>query len=290
MSEEDGENYLIMDNLRMEKELRERSYDFNQLIKLQIIFLRVAYFFPPSRQWNRRIRSVLLQLFVFVFGLLSLTFLLMTKFPSSSSSDQNLTGMTTSSEINFSLDAKSVVVLESRSAGYEEVKSKNLLPWDLIVEPNRANIVSISKFFFNRVDVNVHAEDYHIVWSIGDEEYYGPSFQLELSDVGVRKGGVKIFRKVANDVATSSDMELLFSKDITVAVKYVRREIRSLTEADRNKFLKALRIMYSTTQEDGNKRYGSSFLSAETILLTHLTSAGENTSLSGLGITSFNHV
>ncbi len=46
MSEEDGENFLIMDNLRMEKELRERSFDFNQLIKLQIIFLRVAYFFP----------------------------------------------------------------------------------------------------------------------------------------------------------------------------------------------------------------------------------------------------
>ena len=220
---------------------------------------------------------MLIQLFVFLFGFISLTFLITSKFSPFNkvfTSDQKLTDMATSSEINFSLDTKSFVVLESRSVGYEEVKSKNLLPWDLIVEPNRANTVRIAKFVFNRVDMNVHTEDFKVIWSIGGEEYYGPSFQLELSSVGAMKGGIKIFRKAANDAASSSDMELLYSQDITVAVKYVRREIRSLTEADRSKFLKALRIMYTTSQEDGNQRYGSSFLSAETILLTHLTSAG----------------
>ena len=236
---------------------------------------------------------MLLQVFVFLFGFVSLTFLITSKFSSSNkdfTSNQKLTDMTTSSEINFSLDAQSFVVLESRSNGYEEVKSKNLLPWDLIVEPNRANTVRIAKFVSNHMDVDVHTEDFKVVWSIGQEEYYGPSFQLELSTVGTVKGGVKIFRKVAQDAASSSDMELLYSQDITVAVKYVRREIRSLTEADRSKFFKALRIMYTTSQEDGSQRYGSSFLSAETILLTHLTSAGMYGRLRSLGVSSCIHV
>eukprot|EP01035_Chromulina_nebulosa_P061298 gene61298-83840_t len=59
-----------------------------------------------------------------------------------------------------------------------------------------------------------------------------------------------------------------------MAVKYVRREIRTLTEEDRNKFFNALRLIFSYNDVDGQAIYGSKFHSAEYFLYLHLQGAG----------------
>ena len=57
-------------------------------------------------------------------------------------------------------------------------------------------------------------------------------------------------------------------------VKYVRREIRDLTESDRKAFLDALYTMYTTDDETGQSRYGEKFHSAEWYSRAHLAGAG----------------
>eukprot|EP01034_Spumella_vulgaris_P033062 gene33062-40805_t len=65
-----------------------------------------------------------------------------------------------------------------------------------------------------------------------------------------------------------------FSADFTVAVKYVRREIRSLTEADRKDFFDALLKVYTVDADTGMKLYGNKFRTAEYFLSKHLAGAG----------------
>ena len=48
-----------------------------------------------------------------------------------------------------------------------------------------------------------------------------------------------------------------------IMVKYVRREVRTLTDADRESFFDALHVVYSTSQGAGQKQFGSKFRSIE---------------------------
>ena len=41
--------------------------------------------------------------------------------------------------------------------------------------------------------------------------------------------------------------------------KYVRREVRDLLDADRIRVLDAMQTLYHTSQEEGEKQYGSGF-------------------------------
>lgn len=52
-------------------------------------------------------------------------------------------------------------------------------------------------------------------------------------------------------------------------VKYVKREIRSLTTEDREKFLNAAAVMWNVKTENGRKMYGESYTSADTFVLEH---------------------
>lgn len=59
-----------------------------------------------------------------------------------------------------------------------------------------------------------------------------------------------------------------------VMVKYVRREIRSLTDEDRNRFLDALHVLYFTSQKEGVRTYGPAYVSMDSFVAKHLEGAG----------------
>ena len=76
-------------------------------------------------------------------------------------------------------------------------------------------------------------------------------------------------RSVRNSAAKCSERSMSSS---TVVSKDVRREIRDLTYGDRERYLFALATMFSLSQEEGEARYGSNFLSH-----AHLTSLHAST-------------
>ncbi|KAH8070600.1 hypothetical protein JL721_5000 [Aureococcus anophagefferens] len=63
--------------------------------------------------------------------------------------------------------------------------------------------------------------------------------------------------------------------DFTVMVKYVRREIRALGDADREGFLGALHVVYHASDADGKRRYGSKFRSSTYLVKKHLYGAAD---------------
>jgi len=56
-------------------------------------------------------------------------------------------------------------------------------------------------------------------------------------------------------------------------VKYVRREIRSLSPSDKTKFIEALKIIYTLNKKKGKELYGEKFRSVEELLVKHLNGA-----------------
>lgn len=54
-----------------------------------------------------------------------------------------------------------------------------------------------------------------------------------------------------------------------VACKYLRRELRELTEADRRDFFEAMRIFYMTSSEEARQRYGEGFSNSVRLAATH---------------------
>jgi len=164
-------------------------------------------------------------------------------------------------------------VFESYSPSYGTLKAVSQLPWDIIIEPNKGQIIKLSKFVLEGIDVDTKSDEFSMIWTILGEEYYGPEFEVILTKVGVFTGTVKIFQKTLS-ITRKSNMKLIYSEEFSIAVKYIRREIRSLTDTDRKRVFTAFRKLYSVSQEDGKRIYGPAYISAETLLLTHLTAAG----------------
>eukprot|EP01035_Chromulina_nebulosa_P018000 gene18000-23638_t len=113
---------------------------------------------------------------------------------------------------------------------------------------------------FNDESLNVN--DYSFVWTIDGVNYEGKSINFQINKVDVQ---------TATITATKDDYS--FTTNFKLAIKYVRREIRSLTNEDRENFLNTLNALYTTSKSDGVAKYGSKFVSAEDFSYKHLNGA-----------------
>lgn len=78
-------------------------------------------------------------------------------------------------------------------------------------------------------------------------------------------------------VAISYLGDVISTTTVPVACKYIRREIRSLTEEDQTKWVNAMKILYTTySLTDGQTTYGKNFYNAEWFASKHLDGAGRN--------------
>ena len=158
----------------------------------------------------------------------------------------------------------SVFNLAIESPGYGVVKSVSMLPWDVIAEPFKTQIISITSFSVAGKELNL--DDFDITWELpNDFIVYGNPGSFELDTIGVYDCTV---------TATSIKDSEKYSQSFQLASKYVRREIRSLTDDDRQLFFDALHEIYSVNSETGKNKYGSKFQTAEYFLFKHLTGAG----------------
>ncbi|CAM9726420.1 unnamed protein product, partial [Phaeothamnion confervicola] len=73
---------------------------------------------------------------------------------------------------------------------------------------------------------------------------------------------------------TNANTREVISVAGVVTVKYVRREIRALTEDDRNRFLDAMQTLYRLPTSVGTDLYGPEYRSIEYFVQVHLNGAG----------------
>eukprot|EP01035_Chromulina_nebulosa_P018832 gene18832-24613_t len=190
--------------------------------------------------------------------------------------------------------------IESLSPGYEsaDLASLEILPWDIIAEPARDQVLKVTSFLIE--DNTVDLSDYIVTWSLNNQMYKGESIDFLIDEVGVYDAVVSIspIKKSKSHALRSINPDSLISKkrklkgdfDIntvdltstsqsfqlhfTLAVKYIRREIRTLTDDDREKYFNALLLTYKLNDDEGQKLYGSKYHSAAYFAAKHLLGAG----------------
>ena len=167
------------------------------------------------------------------------------------------------------------IAISVESPDYGVLSTIDDLPWDGVVEPHRQQILSISQFSLQNQFTDI--SDYIVSWDLAGSNYKGDSVTIMMNTTGIYDCRVSIYKKdgfvrkrrLSHDINSQ-----IYTYDFTLAVKYVRREIRSMTDSDREKYFTAIDLMYSLDEETGQSRYGSKFHSAEYFSYKHLTGAG----------------
>lgn len=96
----------------------------------------------------------------------------------------------------------------------------------------------------------------------GYQEYEGDKVIVELTEVGTYSLIVR---------AAAAGLE----QRVTLYTRYVRREIRQLTDGDLDRMLDAMAALWRVPQAQGEALYGPHYLSAATLLQAHLELAGQ---------------
>lgn len=156
--------------------------------------------------------------------------------------------------------------VEVITPGYDsQIASVSLLPWDVVAEPARPQTIRVSSFYLNNVEKDVDS-NFEVTWYLGnDVKLTGQDAVFQFDAVGIHNCTVVLNR--INGLR-------VYETSFTLAVKYVRREIRSLTDEDRNTFFDALYKMYTIDDDVGKQMYGEKFKSAEYYVYKHLNGAG----------------
>ena len=132
-----------------------------------------------------------------------------------------------------------------------------MLPWQNIAEPHRTSTFALGTGA-EQSGVDVH-------WNIDGAARTGATVEHTFNSTGQK----------AVTVTVLSGGNVLSSYVGEVMVKYVRREIRTLSDADRNKFLDALQTVYTVSTVEGKDTYGSSYRGIEYYIRKHLYGAAD---------------
>jgi len=141
-------------------------------------------------------------------------------------------------------------------------------PWITmpVVEPYRTTTL---KVILTSEDSNIDDSDITYYWTIGGDQmrYEGQIIQYEFQKIAYYNISVIQVQKSTKQTLQSTMQEVI--------CRYVRREIRSLTDTDREDFLSALELAYSVSSEEGKQKYGPNFVNAQTLVAIHNKRAGD---------------
>eukprot|EP00904_Undaria_pinnatifida_P008202 jgi/Undpi1/4511/HiC_scaffold_18.g07865.m1 len=140
-----------------------------------------------------------------------------------------------------------------------EYKAITGSPWPNIVEPYRkTTLTAISQ-------LGDPERDFY-TWSFEDgTTLEGRHVEHMFTTVGRQQ--VTLSQSFASTGET-------YTTEATIMVKYVRREIRQLTDRDREAFLTAMEVIYRLDPNVGRSRYGDEFKSIHYFVQMHLEGAG----------------
>ena len=216
--------------------------------------------------------SRLLKIATLIFSVLSMAFLVGLN-NNGSGSKTSMSNMFLIGSFNKVSNSDVELSVEVVSPGYDALSSITHLPWDAVAEPAKPQVIQISKLIVDGNEISLTSlasSDYDIQWTLDpDTKTFasGMTASFQLDSPGVRQASVSIS-------STNKLQPFNHQHSFKLAVKYIRREIRSLTEEDRHRFSSALQTMYTLSQEEGEKRFGENFQSVETLLYSHLMAAG----------------
>lgn len=171
---------------------------------------------------------------------------------------------------------------------YGRIEQTSLLLYglDMVVEPHRETTLRIEGARFP------HTLFHWKLFELNDEGAPLNGVDPILDTIGgtrvtvVLKSPGRIFRLEIRE-QDSAGVVMSFVA-VTMSCRYVRREIRDLTEADREEFLEALRVYYTVDTEEGRAEYGDNFFNYERITAFHsspvsfVTSAARGASTRGI--------
>ncbi len=168
--------------------------------------------------------------------------------------------------------------LTIQTPGYSTVlPAASWLPWDLIAEPSKDQLISLTVMDENEEALALADNDIGVSWTVDGVTYSGTTATIKIPKVGVYKSAVQLYAKSKSSTKAATilgDTSVTYSYSFTIASKYIRREIRSLSDEDREKVLDAIQILYTTDDVSGKEKYGEKYMSMETFLYFHLKGAG----------------
>lgn len=140
-----------------------------------------------------------------------------------------------------------------------------------IVEPHRVSTLSAHDRGY---DVGIQSDnggpiDY--VWLV-DGEQVGRGVTCEHTFTRIGYTALNVHR--VHPSAQGEGAQVLASEGVTVLVKYVRRELRSLSEDDRNDFFDTTQVLYQVSQNEGESLYGKAYKDKDFFARLHLKYAG----------------
>jgi hypothetical protein len=155
-----------------------------------------------------------------------------------------------------------------------------LYPYDYLVQIHKETVLAVSNADDASSMIQAMGSDYDFtyaweLYSTGVSSAEGDHVEVTFDTLGYHT--VRVTRSVSapegTDMAATA-LPLLNSILTTqVMVKYVRRELRSMTDDDRNGFFEALKLIYTVGQTDGTATYGSKYRSIEYLVAEHLQGA-----------------
>ena len=125
------------------------------------------------------------------------------------------------------------------SPGYSALKALDLLPWIAIAEPHRVQYMNLDSVQINGQSLNL--DTVSVSWNIDGKRFEGSSAKFTVLSTGMKNCTVTLLSKESTTDADSSLPAMYsVSHDFQIAAKYIRRELRALTDDDRTTFFDAL--------------------------------------------------
>jgi hypothetical protein len=162
------------------------------------------------------------------------------------------------------------------SPGYSSIDSTSYLPWKTIAEPYRDQEISLSLTSTDGVKMAMKDSGLSVTWSINGETYHGTTSTFRVNGVGIYECTATVYSVDSSSYVSGEKAadSVSYTYSFELAVKYIRREIRALTDSDRETFFDAFVTLYKTSETEGQAKYGSKFHSMDYFNYKHLLGAG----------------
>ncbi|CAM9741455.1 unnamed protein product [Pylaiella littoralis] len=165
--------------------------------------------------------------------------------------------------------AGDLTLVATNEYGEYDRKALALYGLEMVVEPFRETRITVSdlpgassmRFGWLLVRADQSGRPLDSAEPVVDSEG-GPYATVTLTEPGTKYA--LLVRQVRSDGSAGAA-----ESRTTITCKYVRRELRELTEADRTGFFSAMREFYTVTREEGREKYGEAFTNSHHVTAYH---------------------
>jgi hypothetical protein len=185
------------------------------------------------------------------------------------STTQAATASMNDSGDNYAVDGTVDIKITNNYDSSVQTGERSRYPWKYVAEPYRPSRLTIDVGSFSEEETYTSDSVTWFKWLVdGHVQGYGDSIDVLFSELGEHE--IVVAMKGA-DIEASPKFVVF-----KVMVKYVRREIRRLTDLDRESYFNAVQLMSYVPTEVGQSLYGLKYKSKDYFNRLHLYYGGTN--------------